>query len=285
MHAVATMQEKYTENMSVIEQLFSEKKQMEKRMVALEEELERTKREQIRSEAMRRKIQAKDRLNQTAPGLAQGRGMDYEDDEKEVRKHSRLNAGLSRTTPVALNRDRDNVAVDDLIEDDLMGDEYVADDDELPAPAYVDSPPRSRHGSTDNLAASTVRVSAADMASIFAEDAMRRPAAVDRSRGLRESGSKSARGRSSDGKRGAEVRDSAGSVARRSHSLTRGLGSTGGTSTGPSASLQADTDRYAHHYGFFDALMMLCMEYAQIPAESKASKGEGTKGKRGAGAT
>jgi hypothetical protein len=252
MHAVATMQEKYTENMSVIEQLFSEKMQMEKRMAALEDELERTRREQTRSDAMRRKVQAKDRLNQTAPGLAQGRGFNLDADVEEElagRRGRKAGAaggrpgpGLSSTTPNHIrrvDRDPDDVAIDDMIEDDLYGDEDMPDDDLAP-PAYVESPPRSRSGS-DDVAASTVRVSAADMASMFAEDALKGSVAADRSRGL-GGGRGNVRGRSSDGRRGEGTRDSA---TRRSHSLTRGLGSTGATSTGPSASLQADTDRYA----------------------------------------
>jgi hypothetical protein len=74
-----------------------------------------------------------------------------------------------------------DVAIDDLIEDDSYEYEDVSDDDLAP-PAYVESPPRSRRGS-DDLTASTVRVSAAVMTSIFAENT-KGSVAAERSRGL-----------------------------------------------------------------------------------------------------
>ena len=241
MSAVATMQEKYTENLSVIEQLFSEKRQMEERMAAMEEELQRTKREQARAEDVRRQVQAKDRLNQTAPGLAQGRGLDldntFDNDHEEVGRGWGRDS-LSRSTPASLPTRGRRVRSPSPSDDDGWNvQEYEGEEGgALAGPRYAHSPPRPGR-SRDDLATATQRVSAADMASLLAEEPLHQ-ATAHSTRDSGRSGGGSERGRSSDGRSKAAAKwQGIVTTVRRSQSLTRPR------SAGLSASLQADTDR------------------------------------------
>jgi len=75
MKAVNDMQEKYTQNLSVIETLLAEREQMERRVRSLEKAVEESK---LQASDKYSESAAKRRLNKTTPGVVEGRGLDLD---------------------------------------------------------------------------------------------------------------------------------------------------------------------------------------------------------------